>query len=440
MPVHARSGTTARTHEHSPGHRPAPRLTTVDAVAARSSTCTFPAEDGTLRTARLDLPVGPVRASAVFAHCFTCSKDLRVERQLTAALAACGIAVLSFDFAGLSHGGRDLRDSGFAADVADLRAAAEHLSRTLVAPSLLVGHSLGGAAVLSAAPDIAGVRAVATIGAPADPAHVEHVLDGDLESVRRDGSGSVTIGGRRFRVSRRFLEQLQHAGPVEALARFRGAVLLLHSPVDETVGVENAEVLFKAARHPRSFVSLDTADHLVTDPAWSGYAASVISAWASRYLPDPVLVTGGGDAGARATNHGGFATPVRTGRHDLLLDEPVGVGGGDLGPTPYDLLSAALAACSAMTMRSYAERKGWDVGPLAVVVDHDRVHASDCEACETSHGVLEVFQRHIDLPPGLSAEQRDALVRIADRCPVHRVLEGQIEVHTDSGVVAPAEA
>ncbi len=420
-----------------------PRLACVDAAAARSSTCTFPGEDGTPRTARLDLPIGPVRASAVFAHCFTCSKDLRVERQLTAALAACGIAVLSFDFTGLSHGGRDLREGGFAADVADLRAAAQHLASTLVAPSLLVGHSLGGAAVLSAAPDIPGVRAVATIGAPADPAHVEHVLDGDLESVRRDGSGSVTIAGRRFQVSRRFLDQLEHSGPVAALARFRGAVLLLHSPVDETVGVDNAEVLFKAARHPRSFVSLDTADHLVTDAAWSAYAASVISAWAGRYLPDSPGVSSVGDGGASAINHGGFATAVRAGSHDLLLDEPVAVGGGDLGPTPYDLLSAALAACSAMTMRSYAERKGWDVGALTVSVDHDRVHASDCQACETSQGVLQVFQRHIDLPVGLTAEQAEALVRIADRCPVHRVLEGQVEVHTDAGVApgpAPAPA
>ncbi len=402
-----------------------------------SSTCTFPSGRGLDLAARLERPSGPVRGTAVFAHCFTCSKDLRMERQITAALAVKGIAVLSFDFAGLGRSGGDFADSTFAADIADLVAAADYLGETIAPPSLLVGHSLGGAAVLSAAPGIESVRAVATIAAPADPAHVQHALDGDLESVRRDGSGTVTIAGRSFTIGRDFLEHLEQADPTARIAEFRGATLLMHSPVDETVGIDNAEELYHAARHPKSFVSLDDADHLLTDPAEAAYVAGVIAGWAHRYLPADPVAPATGEAydtdGATAHNAGGFLTTVASRGHELIVDEPAEVGGSEQGPTPYDYLAAALGSCTAMTMRMYVDRKKWEVGELAATVTHDRVHATDCRECEHTDGHVDRLHRVLHLPEGLDERQREALVRIADRCPVHRTLEGQIEVHTRTG-------
>lgn len=236
-------------------------------------------------SARLECPDGAIRGTALFAHCFTCSKDLRVERQLITALTSQGFAVLSFDFAGLGRSGGDFADSSFSADVADLRAAADYLAETVVAPSLLVGHSLGGAAVLSAAPSLPSVKAVATIGAPADPAHVLHLLDGDLDPIRRDGSAPVTISGRTFTVGKSFLDDLRTRDPRERIAGFNGATMIMHAPHDELVGIDNAERLHHAARHPKSFVSLDDADHLLTSEGDAQYVATLISAWAERYLP-----------------------------------------------------------------------------------------------------------------------------------------------------------
>ncbi len=399
-----------------------------------STSCSFASGRGVELAARLERPAGPVRGTAVFAHCFTCSKDLRMERRMTDALARKGLAVLSFDFAGLGRSGGEFADSTFAADVEDIGAAAAYLGDVLAPPALLVGHSLGGAAVLSAAASIASVRAVATIGAPADPAHVEHVLDGDLESVRRDGSGAVTIAGRTFTIGRAFLEHLAQGEPKARIAEFRGATLLMHSPVDETVGIENAEELYRAARHPKSFVSLDDADHLLTDPAEAAYVATVVSGWADRYLPrDPVApaTDSSYDAhGATARNDGGFLTSLTARGYEMTADEPSEVGGTEQGPTPYDYLASALSACTVMTMRMYADRKGWEVGGLEATVTHDRVHADDCRECEASEGHVDRLDRVLRLPDGLTDHQREALVGIADRCPVHRSLEGQLEVHT----------
>lgn len=426
-----------------------------------SSTCTFIGDRGHQLSARLERPDGPIRGSALFAHCFTCSKDLRVERQLTQALAEQGYVVLSFDFAGLGRSGGDFADSSFTADVADVRAAAGYLTEAVAAPALLVGHSLGGAAVISAAPDLSSVRAVATIGAPADTAHVLGLLDGDLDAVRRDGSAPVTIGGRTFTVGRSFLDDLERGNPRERIAEFAGATMILHAPLDALVGIENAELLYRAARHPKSFVSLDDADHLLTREADSHYAATVIAAWAQRYLPAaPAGILGTGilgagmsgvgmsgvgisgvgisdaaeegydAAGAIAHNAGGFATRLQSRGFVLSADESAEAGGSETGPTPYDYLAMALASCTAITMRMYADRKGWPIGGLDAQVEHDRVHASDCRECEHSNGRIDRLHRTLEMPENLSADQRDALLRIADRCPVHLTLEGQIEVRT----------
>ncbi len=405
---------------------------------ATSDTCMFTNARGQELSARLDRPDGTPIATALFAHCFTCSKDLRVERQITRALTDRGIAVLSFDFAGLGRSGGDFADASFSCDVADLRAAAGYLANTVTAPALLVGHSLGGAAVISAAPDIDGVRAVATIAAPADPAHVEHLLD-DADRIRQEGSATVTIAGRAFTVRRSFLEDLDRQQPRVQLGRFDGALLLFHSPADDLVTIDNAEDLYRAARHPKSFVSLDRADHLVTDQRDAVYIAAVTAAWASRYITDGDLTDGDlgqgdadsyDDAAVTATNHGGLRTAISTRGFTMLADEPSSVGGTERGPTPYDYLSAGLAACTAMTLRMYASRKDWPLSSVEATVTHDRIHADDCANCEHVEGRIDRFERTLRITGDLDDEQRTKLTDIADRCPVHRTLEGQIEVHT----------
>lgn len=400
---------------------------------ATSSTATFTNDRGQRLSARVDRPAdGRSRATAVFAHCFTCSKDLPAERQLTAALTAQGLTVLSFDFAGLGRSGGDFADSSFSSDVADVIAAAGWLRDHGTAPSLLVGHSLGGTAALSAAPDIPEVRAIATIAAPADPTHMLDLLDADLDGIRAAGSAPVRIAGRTFTIRRSFIEDLERARPQQQLRRFDGALLVLHSPVDEVVEVEQASALWRAANHPKSFVSLDTADHLVTDPGDAAYVAGVVGAWAARYLPPPPRHDAYDDATVVARNDrgDGLTTRVTTRGFPLATDEPATVGGSEEGPTPYDLLGAALAACTAMTIRMYADHKGLPLASVEATVTHDRVHADDCRDCEHTSGRIDRFDQTLVLTGDLDDAQRERLREIAERCPVHRTLDGQIEVHT----------
>ncbi len=359
---------------------------------ASSTTCTFPSPRGHQLSARLERPAGTPLGAAIFAHCFTCSKDLRVARQLTRALTAQGFAVLSFDFTGLGSSDGDFAESTFSADVEDLRAAADYLAEAVAPPSLLVGHSLGGAAVLSAAPNLPEVRAVVTIAAPADPAHVRRVIKGDVDAIMRDGSAPATVGGRTFTIGRSFLEDLERQEPLAAIAGFRGATLIMHSPIDQIVGIDNAEAIYRAARHPKSFISLDKADHLLADETDAEYVATVIAAWVQRYLDatraaplaaDPDRYR---DVGAFAVNSGGLTTHLRTRGFTLMADEPESVGGEERGPTPYDYLTLALASCTSMTLRMYGDRKGWPLDEVETVVTHQRVHADDCAECEHTSG------------------------------------------------------
>ena len=407
-----------------------------------SSTCTFRSPRGHELAARLERPGGPVRASVVFAHCFTCSKDLRAARALAGALRERGFAVLSFDFTGLGDSGGEFAAATFSRDVDDLVAAAGYLEETLVAPSVLVGHSLGGAAVLAAAATLPSVTAVATIGAPADVAHVQGLIDpDDRDRVRSEGEASVEIGGRTFTVGAALLDDLEGRGLLDTVGSLRASTLFLHAPTDATVGIDHARLLYEAARHPKSFVSLDDADHLLTDPADARYVADVVAAWAGRYLPDPPPVdpddpddevaTHYGDQRVLAVNTDGLRADVRARGYELVVDEPRSLGGNEQGPTPYDHLAAALASCTVLTLRMYADRKGWPLEEVRSVVHHERVHAEDCERCETTDGDVGVLTRRITLVGDLDDEQRDRLRGIADRCPVHRTLEGSIEVHTD---------
>ncbi|MCB9759868.1 MAG: OsmC family protein [Alphaproteobacteria bacterium] len=388
--------------------------------------------DGHELVGRLHVPPGPPRAVALFAHCFTCSKDLRAARRIADAMVARDFAVLRFDFTGLGESEGAFADSTFSGNVEDLIAAAGWLREHLAAPALLIGHSLGGAAVLSAAPKIAEVLAVATIGAPSDPAHVAHLFADQLDTLQEQGEAEVTLAGRPFRVKLDFLEDVHQQCLTGGLGRIGRALLFLHSPQDNTVGVEHAARLYKAARHPKSFVSLDGADHLLTRAEDAAYVGEVISAWATRYVPDQradPLEAHSGQVVVR-TGESGYTSQLRAGRHRLIADEPRSVGGADEGPSPYDLLLAALGACTGMTLRMYADRKEWPLEAVTVRLSHEKIHAKDCAECETTSGRVDHITRTLVLEGPLDDTQRARLLEIADRCPVHRTLHGEVKVDT----------
>lgn len=414
---------------------------------ARSSTCTFTNARDQKLSARLEHPDGPVHATAVFAHCFTCSKDVIGARRLARALADRGIAVLSFDFAGLGSSEGDFAASTFSSDVDDLVAAAGHLADTIAPPSLLVGHSFGGAAVLVAASRLDGIEAVATIAAPADLDHVVDLFADDLDTIRERGEAEITLAGRSFTIRAEFVEDLEGHKLTDCVAELDAALLLLHAPLDEVVGVDNARMLFQAARHPKSFVALDGADHLLGDEADARYAADVVAAWASRYLPDAPVAEGDaeratpapmprgagtyGDRGVVARTTTGLSARVATRGFLLQADEPRSVGGTETGPTPYDYLGAALASCTSMTVRMYADRAELPLDEVVTEVRFDRVHAEDCAGCDDDDHRIHQFTRTVTLRGDLDADERDRLLSIANRCPVHRTLEGRIEVVTE---------
>jgi uncharacterized OsmC-like protein/alpha/beta superfamily hydrolase len=393
---------------------------------------TFPGSGGELLAARLDLPAGPPKAFALFAHCFTCSKDLRAASRIAAVLTDLGYGLLRFDFTGLGDSEGEFANTNFSSNVDDLIAAAAWLREHHRAPQLLVGHSLGGAAVICAAATLPEVRAVATVGAPSDAGHVAQLLDGVLDEIAERGEVDVELHGRCFTIRRQFIDDLRAGAVTEAAAALRGSLLVMHSPVDNIVGVEHAARIFGAARHPKSFVSLDHADHLLSNVADAEYAASVIGAWAARYLIDESGVTAAPRASAQVvvaeTSQGAFLNHVVVGRHRFLTDEPESVGGYDAGPSPYDFLATALGACTSMTLRMYAERKQLPVDKVTVEVSHDKVHATDAatgtaDGSVPKGGKIDQFTRVLHLSGDLDDEQRASLLRIADRCPVHRTLE-----------------
>ena len=400
----------------------------------------FTGSQGAALAARLDTPDTPPRAWAIFAHCFTCSKDTKAALHIARALAASGFGVLRFDFTGLGGSGGDFSNTHFSSNVDDLVAAADWLRTQHGTPALLVGHSLGGAAVLAAAHRIPDARAVATLGAPFDPAHVTHQFGENLKVIDEQGQATVTLAGRPFTIKRAFLDDLGGQAHGERIRQLRRPLLVMHPPQDGVVSIDNAAAIFKAALHPKSFVSLDGADHLLTREDDARFAVDVITAWASRYLPKaasaPTTDTPA-DAAVEAgwlevveTGSGAFTSAVRVGSHRWLADEPVSVGGAGAGPSPYDLLTAALGACTAMTLRIYARQKGLPLDRVRVRLKHSKIHASDCEHCETAVGRIDRIEREIELQGPLNETQRQRLLEITDKCPVHRTLHGEVDVAT----------
>ncbi|MEM7214825.1 MAG: bifunctional alpha/beta hydrolase/OsmC family protein [Pseudomonadota bacterium] len=392
---------------------------------------------GAKLSARLDLPEGNIRAYAIFAHCFTCSKDLHATRRIAAALSDSGIAVLRFDFTGLGKSGGEFASTNFSSNRQDLIIAADFLRENFEAPGLLIGHSLGGAAVLSVAADIPEVRAVATIGAPAEAGHVVHNFGAKLDEISEQGEAEVSLGGRNFSIRKQFLDDLQSNDVLEKVAALKKPLLVMHSPIDDTVGVDNATKIFVAAKHPKSFVSLDQADHLVTRDRDADFAASVIASWAERYIAAADTGVSEEIQGAvriAETGAGKFQNRILSGSHQLFADEPKSVGGLDSGPSPYDYLAMALGACTSMTMRMYADFKKIELGKISVDVSHSKVHAKDCEICTHDEiaegGKIDIFGREITIE-GLEDEALKAkMLEIADKCPVHKTLEKGAKVET----------
>ena len=382
---------------------------------------------------RLELPPdGVPRATALFAHCFTCSKDIRCAVQVSRALAALEIGTLRFDFTGIGESAGDFAETTVSSNVDDLVAAAAFLERELGAPSLLVGHSLGGAAVLLAAGRLPTVRAVATIGAPAETTHVRRLLQAELDEIATHGEADVTLGGRAVTIGQAFVDDLDGARLLDAVAALDAALLLFHAPDDRLVGMDHAARLYTAAPHPKSFVSLAGADHFLSRAEDAAYVGAVLAAWAERYLPprpeatreqveEPTVVR-------VSTAGSGFRTEIGVRGHALVADEPTAMGGTDAGPTPYDLLAAALGACTTMTLVSYARRKGWPLREAVARLRHAKVYARDQDRCDDEPARLDRLERSVELVGELSDEQRARLHEIAGRCPVHRTLDAGVEV------------
>ena len=396
----------------------------------------FTGSQGATLSARLDRPAGPPRAMALFAHCFTCSKDVKAASRIAAGLTSQHIAVLRFDFTGLGASDGEFANTDFSSNVDDLIAAADWLRAEHQAPQILIGHSFGGAAVLSAARRIPEVSAVATVAAPSALTHLEHLFEGESAEIERTGAAQVCLAGRTFEIRQDFVENLRSTRLTDEVAELGTALMVMHSPIDDLVGVEHARSIYDAAKHPKSFVGVDRADHLLTGPADAAFVADMIGAWANRYTVDrsgrtPAPAGSTSQVLVAETNQGPFLNHVSVGEHCLLADEPVDIGGFDAGPGPYELVSAGLGACTSMTMRMYADRKDFPLDRAIVEVDHEKVDApADPDGAESS-GKVDQFTRRITLEGPLDDDQRRRILGIANRCPVHRTLEASSSVITE---------
>lgn len=400
---------------------------------------TFKNREGITISARLEQPNNQYPLTyAIFAHCFTCSKSLRAVNSISRALTDKGIAVLRFDFTGLGESEGDFADTNFSSNVSDLLDASEFLAKEYEAPSILIGHSLGGAAVLMAAKYLDNIQAIATIGSPAEPVHVQNQFGYKIEKIKEEGIAKVTLAGREFTIKKQFLDDLENTNLLDTVRDLKKAILVMHSPHDKTVGIRNAEMIYKAAFHPKSFVSLDGADHLLLKNKEDAiYVGEVIASWAKRYVNIPKKDKLRTNQAVVVKTGEGYTTEITMGKHNLTADEPENVGGNDFGPSPYDLLLASLGACTGMTLRMYANRKKWDLKSVKVHLSHKKDYAKVCEECiddESKAGKsdkkIDIFDRELELEGDLDDTQRQRLLQIANKCPVHRTLHGEVEVNT----------
>lgn len=379
----------------------------------------------------LETPESAIRCYALFAHCFTCGKDVAAASRISRALTRAGIAVLRFDFTGLGSSDGDFANTNFSSNLQDLLSASDFLRDNYQAPALLIGHSLGGAAVLAMAADVPEVKAVVTIGAPHRAEHVTRNFSASLAQIANAGEAQVDLGGRKFSITKQFLDDLEHHEYAD-LGKLRKALLIMHAPLDATVSITEAEKIYIEAKHPKSFISLDDADHLLSRKEDAEYAASNIAAWVDRYLPTPdapKVIVKTGHVRVEEKDHK-FTQHMHSDSHYWLADEPLSVGGNNTGPDPYEHLLAALGACTAMTLRMYADRKSLPLDNVIVNLRHSRDYNEDCQNCDENAGKIEVLERIISLQGNLSDEQRERLLQIAERCPVHRTLHNKLQVRS----------
>ena len=386
--------------------------------------------------AYLDLPADQKPSHyALFAHCFTCASNSNAARNISHALTQHGFGVLRFDFTGLGNSEGEFSDSYFSANVQDLLDVNEYMSAKFQSPSLLVGHSLGGAAVFVAASKLENVKAVATIGTPAHIDHVKQHFSHQFEADHPDDPVKVDIGGRPFVINQEFVDDFSKTDLPKVVKGLKKPILIFHAPFDKIVSIDNAQQLYQAAMHPKSFVSLNDADHLLSKRMDSQYVGDVIGAWVGRYFPpqkDKKLTTEGEQlVGHLNLLEDNFTTFIQTDKHALVADEPTSVGGDDFGPSPYELLGASLAACTAMTLKLYAKRKKWDLEEVYVYITHSKKHIEDMEEKETVF--LDHISKKMKFIGNLSREQKQRLAEIASKCPVHRTLTS--EVVFDSEVI-----
>jgi len=394
---------------------------------------TFQNKEGETLVGRLEMPADRHPHNfAIFAHCFTCNKNLIAVKNISRALTANGFAVLRFDFTGLGESEGDFADTNFSGNVWDLVAAARFLEENYKAATLLVGHSLGGAAALFAAAEIASVKAVATIGAPSNPLHIRHLFKSTIPEIEASGKAVVNLGGRDFTIKKQFLDDLETKSLTTVVKNLRKPILVLHSPQDATVGIKNAEEIYRAAHHPKSFVSLDGADHLLMRKEDSLYAGQLIAGWSQRYvgMPENTTLKTKQQVVASLDKADGFTTAMKVGRHFLTADEPVDFGGNDYGPSPYELVSAGLSACTAMTVQMYAKRKDWPLENIEVHTTYSKLHVQDCMECEKDSAKIDTFHREIILTGTLDEKQKLRILQIADKCPVHKTLHSQTQIIT----------
>jgi uncharacterized OsmC-like protein/alpha/beta superfamily hydrolase len=397
----------------------------------------FLGSGGNHLSANLGLPTETPRAYALFAHCFTCSKETIAAARISQQLTQLGIAVLRFDFTGLGNSQGDFSNTNFSSNVADLEYAAKFLRENYQAPQLLIGHSFGGAAVLAAANSIAEVKAIATIGAPSDPSSVEDLIVSDLDSILKTGEAEVMIGGRKFKIKKQFLDDIKNQQLLKKIAALKKELLIFHSPEDKIVDFKNAQLIFDAApAHLRSFISLQNTDHLLIQKNDAIYVANLLTDWASRYItrttePSKSAKTPSSQVLVQETKETPFSQKITMGDHTLIADEPSSYGGRDLGPNPYDLVLAGLGACTAMTIRWYADRKQYPLGTVSVKLNHEKIHEKDCENCEEHPEKIDRIERKIYLQGDLTKEQREKLLEIANKCPVHETLTSKIIIKTN---------
>ncbi|MEM7281595.1 MAG: alpha/beta fold hydrolase [Pseudomonadota bacterium] len=400
----------------------------------KSSKVSFINQQGQTLSGNLETPTRQPKAYVLFAHCFTCTRNIKAARNIARALTKENFAVLRFDFAGLGQSEGDFADTNFSSNVSDLVSAAKFLEQEYEAPKILVGHSLGGAAVLHAAKDVPSSVAVATIGSPADPAHVTHMLGELKDTICETGEAQVQLAGRPFIIKKQFIDDLQSQDVDTVVGGLRKALLIFHAPLDDTVSVDNAGILFQKAKHPKSFVSLDKADHLLSREEDSRYVGQVLAAWATKYLAsseeEQKPLATHGDVVAQTGGDAGFYTQINAGGHTLVADEPASVGGTERGPSPYELVSSGLAACTTMTLQMYARRKKWPLEYAVTHVHHSKQHLEDCVDCDNPKAKIDVFVREIEVTGPLDEAQRTRLLEIAEKCPVHKTLHAKAHIET----------